>query len=164
MQKSSNFLPKELQDPDVDLCAYLNKLKQSDEDVRPFMTWFYSLAKKSIQLVEEVWLGYESQSPHKPVVVAIYKDAIPELPTHFNSIAIIKRKANEVSDEGLEVAHAEQTRDLKFSSKEQQRVQQYLTKFSTPLMKDHSNLNIVSVSKIKSKYYGTKKVKRIDQT
>ena len=151
-------------DPCFDVCTYLINLKQSQEDPGPFMIWFCSLAKNSIQLADNIWLGYELEMPNKPVIVAIYKDIIPELPKHFNNLDIIKRQENEVSGEGMGIARAEQTRDLKFSSKEQQRVQQCLTKFSASLMKSHSNLNIVSASKIKCKYYGTKKVKNRDQT
>ena len=157
-------LPKELQGSGFDVCSYLIKLKSSQEDFGPFMNWFCSLAKKSIESADRVWLGYELEKPNKPVVVAIYKGSIPELPKRFNNFEIIKRNEKEISEEGIHIAHAEQIRDMKFSSKEQQRVQQCLTNHSPSLMKSHSNLNIVSASKLKCKHYGTKKVKYTGQT
>ena len=74
----------------------------------------------------------------------------------YNTFKVIYRIIGRVSEEAKVISDMEIKRQLNFSEEERKRLHVCLAKNTKSLMKEHSNLFMVSTSKLKSEGYGTK--------
>ena len=134
---------------------YIRQAGRSSEEVKYFVQWLKTIIMKSLKDVQSLWLGYEPQND-EPIFVAMVDKLKDDLPTQVMNFKVMQRVIGQVSDEAKDVILKEKELNLTFSAGEQLSIGKCLAKFSTSLMRDHSNLTIVSASKIKSVKHGSK--------
>lgn len=82
----------------------------------------------------------------------------------FNKFQILMRSEGQVSDEARYVTGKELSHGLEFTAAEQVEIHKCLSKHTDNLMTKHSNLLIVSASKIKSQDFGNKNTRYVIKT
>ena len=105
-----------------------------------------------------MWIGYKiaMKEMNIPTIVAIY-ETFPEkleVKDRFLSFEAIQKELGDMSQEAKYVANYEQRNKMQFAPEELQRLQKCLDAHTERLMNEHSNLLIVSASKVKSVRYG----------
>lgn len=138
------------------ISAYLKHVGVSSEKAKSFLEWLY-LNDESLRTADKVGIGYEIETPDEPVYLALYSTFVPNLTCQklYNTVKIIQRSIGCVSEEAHVISGMEITQMLEFSKAEQKRIHSCLAKNTPILMKEHSNLLMVSASKLKSEGFGT---------
>ena len=149
----------------IDLSEQLNllKMKTTQESVDDLCAYLTALSPDIIH----VWEGfkqYESEEQkHKlgRIFVAVVKRKLDNLKekiktclsiSETKSLRVIQRLPNEVSDEAKKCLEKEA--NIAFSLEEHNKIRDTLLRNSGDLMKTHSNLQIVSASRLRSKHEG----------
>ena len=135
------------------LAEYIRKAGRSSTEIKHFIQWLDIIIKRSLNGIQRLWVGYKPQKD-EPVFVAMVDELKDDFPTQVMNFEIIQRVNGQVSDEAKFVLLKEIENDLTFSAEEQASISSCLAKYSTKLMRDHSNLTVVSASKIKSVNHG----------
>ena len=139
------------------LADYIRKAGRSSEEVKHYIQWLKVIIQRSLRGIKTLWAAYKPEYD-KPVFVAMLDEPMNDLPTHLMNFEIIQRVKGQVSDEAKFVLSLEKERNLTFTAEEQSLISKCLAKHSTNLMRDHSNLTIVSASKVKSAEHARKYV------
>lgn len=99
----------------------------------------------------DLWVGYESSNENILVVVATVDKILEGVPNEILDFKLVQRQRYNVSKEAELCLKRE--RDLVTSTDKLLPLQACLAKHSPKLFQDHSNLKIISASKIKSRGY-----------
>ena len=117
-----------------------------------------SAASEEYSSADFVWFGYDITMYEEkiPTIVAIYNSFPKDLQiqSRFLSFEVIQKEIGDLSTEAKYVADYEQENSLKFTPEETKELQECLNSNTDRLMKEHSNLLIISASKVKSTCYG----------
>ena len=115
-------------------------------------------AEKEFATADFVWIGYDIAMKEMkiPVICAIYETFPQKLERQkeFLSFKVIQKELGDMSQEAKYVANYEQRHKMQFEPEELKRLQECLDAHTEHLMNEHSNLLIVSASKVKSTRYG----------
>ena len=139
---SSGFSPSQVGN-------YIRQVGRNSDEIKHCIQWLQTVIKKSLKGIKTLWTGYKPQND-VPVFVAVVYEQKDDFPTQVMNFEIIQHVEGQVSDEAKFVLSREKEKRLTFSAEEQTSISKCLAKYSTRLMREHSNLKIVSASKIKS--------------
>ena len=164
-QMSQLFLSNETDKWHSAISAYLQNVGTFSAKAKSFLECLY-LHDESLKHADNVFIGYESERPDEPVYLVLYSTVVPESKCLklYNTFKIIHRGIGCISEEAKVISDMEMDRNLIFSEAEQKRLHKCLAKNTTILMNGHSNLLIISASKLKSEGYGTAHSKIREQT
>ena len=138
------------------LPAYLNVKGIASKVSVALIQWLQSAAEEEYMDADFVWIGYDitMYEDKIPTILAMYKDIPKGFQNRFLSFEVIQKQIGDVSPEARYVADYERENKLQFSSEEIRDLQKCLNSNTEHLMNDHSNLLIISTSKVKSIRYG----------
>ena len=117
-----------------------------------------SAAVEEYSSADFVWIGYDITMYKEkiPTIVVIY-NSFPkylQIQSRFLSFEVIKKEMGDLSTEAKYVADYEEKKSLQFTPEETKNLQKCINSNTERLMKEHSNLLIISASKVKSTCYG----------
>ncbi|MEW8548117.1 MAG: hypothetical protein AB2693_31830 [Candidatus Thiodiazotropha sp.] len=142
-----------------DILSIVRRTYNHLSEIKPIIQSVCAYVESSVPGLESFWLGYRltaASDVNEYVFVAQVADKKLQLPTVFCSLQIIKRHASQISKEATATAASEGEEKLRFTDSEHLRIRECLTKNTSKLMKEHTNLLIISASNIKSKGFNSK--------
>ena len=96
----------------------------------------------------DIWVGFEAGTLNIPVVVAVVKEKHLNVPEHIYDFKLLQRVRNKVSGEAAFCLEKERE-ETPFSKEEMKILHECITKHSPALLNHHSNIQIISGSRIK---------------
>ena len=150
-------IPPLIPDPFHKIFTQTINFRQKSEAVTIFLSFLRTVVRKDISCkkIRDVWTGYEKDKPGLPVFVVMVDEKQFDIPKTYASFKIVQKTIRQVSSEAKDIMDMENDKNLTFTSQEQENIRKCIAKHSKRLMDKHSNLKIVSASKIRSKNYNT---------
>ena len=110
----------------------------------------------------EIWLGFEppSDSSRIHVIVIVVKKKVDSIPEVYKGFKLVQRMQSEVSNEATLCYQHESGERI--SAEEYLKIYACLAKHSPRLLRCHSNIQVIGISKVKSRYFDSKAEKQFN--
>ncbi|KAL3847965.1 hypothetical protein ACJMK2_018853 [Sinanodonta woodiana] len=119
--------------------------------------------------VLNVWEGYRKECPDNPVFVLVLPNngtslSLEDLPMSYHAYECVFRHEYEVSKEASTLTNSSESRRILIRREERVELKQTVEENINQLLKGHSNIEMISVSSLRSTNYGLKNAKVIRET
>ena len=123
----------------------------NSENARVYFDNVCAKAKTFFSEEPDVWIGFEAGKENIPIIGAVVKERNFSTPTQVYNFQFLQRVKNEVSGEAMFCLEKES--EMRFSKEEMNKLHACIVKHSPTLFKLHSNIQIISGSRIKCRGY-----------
>ena len=108
----------------------------------------------------EIWLGFEPPSDLSRihVIVVVVKKKVDKIPAVYKGFKLVQRMQSEVSNEAMLCCKHESKQEI--SAEEYLKMNACLVKHSPNLLRCHSNIQVIGISKVKSRCFDSKAEKQ----
>ena len=138
--------------------CYLLEKGMTSKESTTLIQWLHAAAEAEYSTADLVWIGYDitMYEEKTPTIVAMYKSFPKDLEfkSRFLSFEVIQKEIGDLSPEAKDMADYERENNMQFSREDTKRLNYCLDSNTERLMNEHSNLLIISASKVKSTRYG----------